>query len=141
MHEKEAQLNNLWNPKIVKISKRLDDKLNNYQKLLQLASPENIDQILLSHKHLILQHQNNNMSFEYNVIKTFVNFSKVPVSCVQKKLNISAESFDDNIRLFISAINESDESILNKFVLTSEGRILSEEEAKNFISFVRTEIR
>jgi len=141
MHEEEAQINSLCNPKIVKISKRLDDKLNNFQKLLQIASAEGIHQILLSHEHLILQHQNNNMAFEYNIIKTFVDFSKFPFRYIQKKPDIFAESIDDNIRLFLSGINESDESILNKFVLTNEGRILSEEEARNFISFVRTEIR
>jgi len=141
MHEIETKVNSLCDPRILKISERLDEKLNNLQRLLQISSPECMDQILHSQEQLILQHQNKNMSFEYNVIKTFVNFSKTSLGDMQKRPDISTESIDNDVRLFLSGINESDESILNQFVLTYEGRILSEEEAKKFISFVRTEIR
>jgi hypothetical protein len=65
MHEKEAQVNRLCDPEILKLSVRLDEKLNNFQRILQLATPGGIDQIFLSHEQLILQYQNKNMSFEY----------------------------------------------------------------------------
>ncbi|WP_282936361.1 aspartyl-phosphate phosphatase Spo0E family protein [Paenibacillus sp. RC67] len=137
MHE--AKVNSLCDPRILKISERLDEKLNNFQRLLQISSPECIDQILHSQEQLILQHQNKNMSFEYNAIKTFVYFSKTFLGYMQKRPDISTDPIDNDVRLFLSSINESDECILNQFVLTYEGRILSKEEAKKFISFVRTE--
>jgi hypothetical protein len=140
MHEKQSRVSGLYDPEILKLSEKLDRKLNNFQKILQLAAPEGIGQIFLSHEHLILQNQNKNMPFEYNVLKTFVNFFKITLDYVRKKSDSSSEHID-NIRHFLDSINESDESILNKFVLTYEGEILSEEEAKNFIVFVRIEIR
>jgi hypothetical protein len=140
MYEKESQVNRLCDPKLLKLSERLDEKLNNFQRLLQLASPGGIGQMLLSHEQLILKHQNKNMPYEYNVFKTFANFCKTTLDNVQKRSDISAESMDNDIKHFLASIHEADDCLLNKFVLTYEGCILSEQEAKKFIAFIRAEI-
>lgn len=46
---------------------------------------------------------------------------------------------DDNVQFFVDCLELSDDKILEKFIFTIDGIILTPEEAKKFIAFVRAE--
>ncbi|MFC0211023.1 aspartyl-phosphate phosphatase Spo0E family protein [Paenibacillus chartarius] len=47
MHDRSDQLNSLCDPAVVKASTKLDEKLNRFQRLVQLSSAKGVDQLYL----------------------------------------------------------------------------------------------
>lgn len=47
---------------------------------------------------------------------------------------------DENVQAFIDRLAQSDKTILNAFKLTLDGRALTEQEAKRFIAYIRSEL-
>jgi hypothetical protein len=132
MNDKGKQLHSLSDPVLVKLSTKLDDKLNRFHKLLRLSSTENADQLFLSHEQLVRKHRDKLMPVEYERMKTVVQVD----SC-----GAPETMTDSGIMEFIAGLRDrcerSDDQLLRKFVLTYEGRVLNEKEARSFIAFLR----
>jgi hypothetical protein len=132
MHDKGTQLHSLSDPAIVKLSTRLDDKLNRFHKLLRLSSATGAKQLFLAHEQSVRKHRDKLMPVEYDRMKTVVEVD----GC-----SLPETSADSVIMEFITGLRDThepnDDHLLRKFVLTYEGKVLNEEEARSFIAFLR----
>src|SRR6478735_3808036 len=76
---------------------------------------------------------------DYETINKIANFFNVSIDYLLGRTNLQQTVLDEDVRGFVENLDLTDESILQKFSLTVDGKKLSSEEARRFIAFVRAE--
>lgn len=112
-------------------------KLRNDQCLTQeeLASKVGITRSALSH------YENNRREPDYETIQKFADFFQVTIDFLMGRSDDRSHPspMDQDVQDFISQLELSDEAVMEKFVLTIDGRELTPEESRSFIAFIRFE--
>ncbi|MCS7463728.1 helix-turn-helix domain-containing protein [Paenibacillus doosanensis] len=105
-------------------------KLRNKRCMTQeeLASRVGITRSALSH------YENNRREPDYETIQKFADFFEVTVDYLMGR---SEDTY--YINEFANQLELSDEAIMERFVLTVDGRELTEAESRSFIAFIRSE--
>ncbi|KQX51996.1 XRE family transcriptional regulator [Paenibacillus sp. Root444D2] len=99
----------------------------------ELSNKIGISRAALSH------YETNRREPDYETINKIANFFNVTVDYLLGRTDQPQTVLDHDVREFVEHLDLTDESILKKFSLTVDGRILTPEEAKRFIAFVRAE--
>ncbi|NOU70916.1 helix-turn-helix domain-containing protein [Paenibacillus sp. LMG 31458] len=99
----------------------------------ELSTKIGISRAALSH------YETNRREPDYETINKIANFFNVTVDYLLGRTDQPQTVLDHDVREFVEHLDLTDESILKKFSLTVDGRILTPEEAKRFIAFVRAE--
>jgi transcriptional regulator with XRE-family HTH domain len=99
----------------------------------ELSNKIGISRAALSH------YETNRREPDYETINKIANFFNVTVDYLLGRTDQPQTVLDNDVREFVEHLDLTDESILKKFSLTVDGRILTPEEAKRFIAFVRAE--
>ncbi|WP_171691072.1 helix-turn-helix domain-containing protein [Paenibacillus germinis] len=99
----------------------------------ELSTKIGISRAALSH------YETNRREPDYETINKIANFFNVTVDYLLGRTDQPQTVLDNDVREFVEHLDLTDESILKKFSLTVDGRILTPEEAKRFIAFVRAE--
>ncbi|MFE5321309.1 helix-turn-helix domain-containing protein [Paenibacillus sp. NPDC056579] len=110
-------------------------KLRNDQRLTQedLAGKVGITRSALSH------YENNRREPDYETIQKFADFFQVTIDFLMGRSDDSSHPIDNDVQEFISHLELSDEALMERFVLTIDGRELTPEESRRFIAFIRYE--
>ncbi|HZG84917.1 helix-turn-helix transcriptional regulator [Paenibacillus sp.] len=110
-------------------------ELRESQKLTQgeLSSRLGITRASLSH------YETGRRVPDYETIKKIADFFRVSVDYLIGRTEDSEPTVNENVKIFEESLELSDETILERFTLTVDGRELTPEEAKRFIAFVRAE--
>lgn len=98
----------------------------------ELAYKVGITRSALSH------YENNRREPDYETIRTIADIFHVSIDYLMGRTEHPG-SLTDSTDEFISYLELSDEAILNKFILTIDGRELTYEESQSFIAFIRSE--
>jgi transcriptional regulator with XRE-family HTH domain len=99
----------------------------------ELASKLGITRAALSH------YEKGRREPDHEVLVKLADCFRVSVDFLVGRTQNPQSVLDDQTRQFVENLELSDENILQKFLLTIDGRELSSEEAKRFIAFVRAE--
>lgn len=99
----------------------------------ELSTKLGISRASLSH------YETNRREPDYDTINRIADFFNVSIDYLVGRTDDPQRSMDADVRDFIDSLELADESVLDKFALTIDGRKLSHEEAKRFIAFVRAE--
>lgn len=99
----------------------------------ELSNKIGISRAALSH------YETNRREPDYETINKIANFFNVTIDYLLGRTDQPQTVLDHDVREFVEHLDLTDESILKKFSLTVDGRILTPEEAKRFIAFVRAE--
>lgn len=99
----------------------------------ELSTKIGISRAALSH------YETNRREPDYETINKIANFFNVTVDYLLGRTDQPQTVLDHDVREFVEHLDLTDESILKKFSLTVDGRVLTPEEAKRFIAFVRAE--
>lgn len=99
----------------------------------ELSNKIGISRAALSH------YETNRREPDYETINKIANYFNVTVDYLLGRTDQPQTVLDHDVREFVEHLDLTDESILKKFSLTVDGRILTPEEAKRFIAFVRAE--
>jgi transcriptional regulator with XRE-family HTH domain len=99
----------------------------------ELSTKLGISRAALSH------YETNRREPDYETINRIADFFNVSIDYLVGRTDDPQRSMDTDVRDFIDNLELADESILDKFALTIDGRKLTLEEAKRFIAFVRAE--
>ncbi len=99
----------------------------------QLSGKIGISRATLSH------YEKNRREPDYETLNKIADFFNVSIDYLLGRTNDPQRTLDRDVGEFVDHLELSDEAILEKFVLTVDGRKLSREEAKRFIAFVRAE--
>ncbi|MEF3302265.1 helix-turn-helix domain-containing protein [Paenibacillus sp. GYB003] len=99
----------------------------------ELSVKLGISRAALSH------YETNRREPDYDTLRNIANFFDVSLDFLLGRTNDPQSVLDQEIREFVDSLELSDDSILDKFALTIDGRKLTVEEAKRFIAFVRAE--
>jgi len=110
-------------------------ELRESQKLTQgeLSSRLGITRASLSH------YETGRRVPDYETIKKIADFFRVSVDYLIGRTEDPEPTVNENVKIFEESLELSDETILERFTLTVDGRELTPEEAKRFIAFVRAE--
>lgn len=110
-------------------------KLRNDQRLTQeeLAGKVGITRSALSH------YENNRREPDYETIQKFADFFQVTIDFLMGRSDDGSHHIDNDVQEFISHLELSDEALMERFVLTIDGRELTPEESRRFIAFIRYE--
>ncbi|RKN85666.1 helix-turn-helix domain-containing protein [Paenibacillus ginsengarvi] len=84
-------------------------------------------------------YETNRRQPDYETLRNIANFFDISLDYLLGRTNNPQTVLDRDIRDFVDSLELSDEKILEKFMLTIDGRKLTPEEAKRFIAFVRAE--
>jgi transcriptional regulator with XRE-family HTH domain len=76
---------------------------------------------------------------DFDTLKKFADFFHVSVDYLIGRTEDPQPSVNENVKMFEESLELSDETILERFALTVDGRELTPEEARRFIAFVRAE--
>jgi transcriptional regulator with XRE-family HTH domain len=76
---------------------------------------------------------------DYDTITNIASLFRVSTDYLLGRTNQADLQLDTEVRHFVNSLELSDETILNQFTLTIDGRKLTAEEARRFIAFVRAE--
>ncbi|GAA3402045.1 helix-turn-helix domain-containing protein [Paenibacillus hodogayensis] len=99
----------------------------------ELSVKLGISRAALSH------YETNRREPDYDTLKNIANFFDISLDYLLGRTNDPQSVLDQEVRDFVDSLELSDDSILDKFALTVDGRKLTVEEAKRFIAFVRAE--
>jgi len=110
-------------------------QLRDERKLTQeeLAQKLSINRAALSH------YENNRREPDYETLQRIATYFRVSIDFLMGGIMDSSEISDPNVKQFIDGLELSDQTLLNKFALTIDGRKLTSEEAKRFIAFIRAD--
>ncbi|MCR8641097.1 helix-turn-helix transcriptional regulator [Paenibacillus sp. N1-5-1-14] len=98
-----------------------------------LANKIGISRASLSH------YETNRREPDYETTNKIATYFNVSVDYLLGRTNNPHTELDPNMNQFVDQLELSDESILEKFALTIDGKELTPEEAKRFIAFIRAE--
>ncbi|WP_019534280.1 helix-turn-helix domain-containing protein [Paenibacillus ginsengihumi] len=98
-----------------------------------LANRLGITRASLSH------YENNRREPDYDTTVKIANLFNVSIDYLMGRTEDPYKVLDDDVRQFVDSLELSDETILEKFTLTIDGKKLTPDEAKRFIAFVRAE--
>ncbi|PYI57206.1 helix-turn-helix domain-containing protein [Paenibacillus flagellatus] len=98
-----------------------------------LANKLGISRASLSH------YETNRREPDYETLNKIANFFDISLDYLLGRTENPHVILDNEVREFVDSLELSDESILDKFSLTIDGRKLSPEESRRFIAFVRAE--
>ncbi|MDF2713109.1 MAG: Xre family transcriptional regulator [Paenibacillus sp.] len=99
----------------------------------ELSIKLGISRAALSH------YETNRRQPDYETLRNIANFFDISLDYLLGRTKDPQTVLDHDIREFVDSLELSDENILEKFMLTVDGRKLTPEEAKRFIAFVRAE--
>lgn len=99
----------------------------------ELSVKLGISRAALSH------YETNRREPDYDTLRNIANFFDTSLDYLFGRTNRPEFVLDQEVRDYADTLELSDESILDKFALTVDGRKLTAEEAKRFIAFVRAE--
>lgn len=99
----------------------------------ELSVKLGISRAALSH------YETNRREPDYDTLGNIANFFNISLDYLLGRTNNPESVLDQDVRDFVDSLELSDESILEKFDLTVDGRKLTVEEAKRFIAFVRAD--
>jgi len=99
----------------------------------ELSNKLGISRAALSH------YETNRREPDYETLRNIANFFDISLDYLLGRTSDPQTVLDSGIREFVDSLELSDESIMEKFMLTIDGRKLTPEEAKRFIAFVRAE--
>ncbi|MDF2713183.1 MAG: Xre family transcriptional regulator [Paenibacillus sp.] len=99
----------------------------------ELSNKLGISRAALSH------YETNRREPDYETLRNIANFFDISLDYLLGRTSDPQIVLDSGIREFIDSLELSDENIMEKFMLTIDGRKLTPEEAKRFIAFVRAE--
>ncbi|TMV47491.1 helix-turn-helix transcriptional regulator [Paenibacillus mesophilus] len=99
----------------------------------ELSSKLGISRAALSH------YETNRREPDYETLRNIANFFDITLDYLLGRTNDPQTVLDQDIREFVDSLELSDDTIMDKFSLTIDGRKLTAEEAKRFIAFVRAE--
>jgi len=72
-------------------------------------------------------------------LAAFADLYGVTVDYVVGRTSNPAQTLSDEVRSFMEQLELSDDAVLHNYQLTIDGRLLSYEEKKRFIAFIRAE--
>ena len=99
----------------------------------ELASQLQISRASLSH------YEKNRRKPDFDTLRKIADFFQVSVDYLLGRDDDFIPAGKDEIRQFSENLELSDETILEKFSFTIDGKELTPEEAKRFIAFIRAE--
>jgi len=110
-------------------------KLRNGRCLTQeeLASKVGITRSALSH------YENNRREPDYETIRKIADFFHVTIDYLMGRSDDDSRAVDSDVRELLNRLELSDEAVMEKFVLTIDGRELTPEQTRSFIAFIRSE--
>ncbi|WP_141501885.1 helix-turn-helix domain-containing protein [Paenibacillus luteus] len=100
---------------------------------LQTAATLGISRAALSH------YEKNRREPDSETLSRFADLFQVTVDYLIGRTSIPQQTLTDDIRSFVDHLELSDDEILSKYHLSVDGRILTVDETKRFIAFVRAE--
>ncbi|WJH35580.1 helix-turn-helix transcriptional regulator [Paenibacillus aurantius] len=99
----------------------------------ELAEKVGVTRASLSH------YENNRREPDWDTLLKLADFFSVSADYLMNRTNEPHRTLDPDVREFVDNLELSDETLLEKFQLTVDGRRLTPEEARRFIAFVRAE--
>lgn len=84
-------------------------------------------------------YETNRRQPDYETLRNIANFFDISTDYLLGRTNDPHMEMDQDVQEFVDSLELADETILEKFALTVDGRKLSLEEAKRFIAFIRAE--
>lgn len=99
----------------------------------ELAKKLGISRAALSH------YEKNRREPDYETLTKIADLFLVTIDYLLGRTNDPSMKLDDDVKQFVDRLELSDDEIMEKFMLTIDGRRLSLEEAKRFIAFIRAE--
>ncbi|MGO4546867.1 helix-turn-helix domain-containing protein [Paenibacillus sp. 2TAB23] len=100
---------------------------------LHTSAALGISRAALSH------YEKNRREPDSETLLKFANLFQVTVDYLVGRTSIRGQQLTDGVRNFVDQLELSDDDLLNKYQLTIDGRVLTAEETKWFINFVRAE--
>ncbi|WP_139995938.1 helix-turn-helix domain-containing protein [Paenibacillus paridis] len=100
---------------------------------LQTAASLGISRAALSH------YEKNRREPDSETLSRFADLFQVTVDYLIGRTSIPQQTLTNDVRSFVDHLELSDDEILNKYQLSVDGRILTADETKRFIAFVRAE--
>lgn len=100
---------------------------------LQTAASLGISRAALSH------YEKNRREPDSETLSRFADLFQVTVDYLIGRTSIPQQTLTHDVRSFVDHLELSDDEILNKYHLSVDGRILTADETKRFIAFVRAE--
>ncbi|MDQ1910383.1 helix-turn-helix transcriptional regulator [Paenibacillus sp. GD4] len=99
----------------------------------ELASKVGITRAALSH------YENNRREPDYDTIRKIADFFGVSIDYLMGRSDETGSSLDKDVLGFVNDLELSDEAIMEKLNLKIDGYVLTPEETKRFIAFIRAE--
>jgi len=99
----------------------------------ELSAMLGITRASLSH------YETNRRQPDYETLSALADFFRVSVDYLMGRTSHPQVVLSPEVAEFVDRLELSDEAVLEKFVLTVDGRKLTPEEARRFIAFVRAE--
>ncbi|WP_058301287.1 helix-turn-helix domain-containing protein [Gorillibacterium timonense] len=99
----------------------------------ELAEKVSISRASLSH------YENDRREPDLDVLAKLADFFGVTLDFLMGRTNEPGRSLDPEVKDFVESLELADESIIQKFQLTIDGRELTSDEARRFIAFIRAE--
>ncbi|WP_438434452.1 helix-turn-helix domain-containing protein [Gorillibacterium sp. sgz500922] len=99
----------------------------------ELAEKVSISRASLSH------YENDRREPDLDVLSKLADYFGVTLDYLMGRTNEPGRSLDPEVMEFVESLELADESIIQKFQLTVDGRELTNDEARRFIAFIRAE--
>jgi transcriptional regulator with XRE-family HTH domain len=99
----------------------------------KLSSRLGISRASLSH------YETNRREPDFETLTALADLFQVSVDYLIGRTNNPRATLTEEVSHFVDKLELSDEAILDKFDFTIDGRVLTPEEARRFISFIRNE--
>lgn len=99
----------------------------------ELAEKVSISRASLSH------YENDRREPDLDVLAKLADYFGVTLDYLMGRTNEPGRSLDPEVKEFVESLELADESIIQKFQLTVDGRELTPGEARRFIAFIRAE--
>jgi len=110
-------------------------QLRDERKLTQeeLAQKLGINRAALSH------YENNRREPDYETLQRIATYFRVSIDFLMGGVLDNSKITDPDVKQFVDGLELSDQTLLDKYALTIDGRKLTAEEAKRFIAFIRAD--
>lgn len=84
-------------------------------------------------------YENNRREPDYDTIRKIADFFGVSIDYLMGRADETGSSLDKDVLGFVNDLELSDEAIMEKLNLKIDGYVLTPEETKRFIAFIRAE--
>jgi transcriptional regulator with XRE-family HTH domain len=118
--------------------KKFGDRISHLRETAKLTQEELANRLGIT-RAALSHYETGRREPDYETLVKFADFFEVSLDYLVGRTDKPDQVLDENFTEFLDSLELSDENILKKFTLTIDGEVLSPEEAKRFIAFIRAE--